>query len=121
MGYAGPGQCSGLSLRAIAVHSACSSLRLCGVLGLLAPCFRQLKFLQFRLGSLHASVALLALVVCTGLVAPRLEFSPVMRRRVEILEIIAIGLVFPLACWIIRCASAGIEHTTTRRPAVCAK
>lgn len=47
-------------------------------------------------------VALLALVVCTGLVAPRLEFSPVMRRRVEILEIIAIGLVFPLACWIIR-------------------
>ena len=47
-------------------------------------------------------IALLVLVVCTGLVAPRLEFSPVMRRRVEILELIAIGLVFPLACWIIR-------------------
>lgn len=49
-----------------------------------------------------ALVALMALVVATGLVAPRLEFSPVARRRVEILEYIAIGLVFPLACWIIR-------------------
>lgn len=47
-------------------------------------------------------VALTLLVVATGLVAPRVEFSPVMRRRVEILEYIAIGTVFPLACWIIR-------------------
>ena len=47
-------------------------------------------------------VTLLVLVVCTGLIAPRLEFSPVMRRRVELLEYLAIGLVFPLACWIIR-------------------
>jgi type VII secretion integral membrane protein EccD len=47
-------------------------------------------------------VALGVLVVCTGLVAPRLEFSPVMRRRVELLEYLAIALVFPLACWIIR-------------------
>ena len=48
-----------------------------------------------------ALVALTALLVVCGLVAPRLEFSPVLRRRVEILEYVAIGLVFPLACWII--------------------
>ncbi len=48
-----------------------------------------------------AGVGLLVLVIATGLVAPRLEFSPVMRRRVELLEYLAIGLVFPLACWII--------------------
>jgi type VII secretion integral membrane protein EccD len=49
-----------------------------------------------------ALVALTALLVGCGLVAPRLEFSPVMRRWVEILEYAAIGLVFPLACSIIR-------------------
>jgi hypothetical protein len=49
-----------------------------------------------------ALVVLTALLVACGLVAPRREFSPVMRRRVEILEYLAIGLVFPLACWIIR-------------------
>jgi type VII secretion integral membrane protein EccD len=48
-----------------------------------------------------ALVALTVLLVVCGLVAPRLEFSPVLRRRVEILEYVAIGLVFPLACWII--------------------
>jgi type VII secretion integral membrane protein EccD len=47
-------------------------------------------------------VALMVLLVATGLVAPRMEFSPVVRRRVEILEYLAISLVFPLACWIIR-------------------
>jgi ESX secretion system protein EccD len=40
------------------------------------------------------------LILC-GIVAPALEFSPVMRRRVEIVEFLAIGLVFPLACWIV--------------------
>ena len=45
---------------------------------------------------------LIVLVVLTGLVAPRREFSPVLRRRVEILEYVAIALVFPLACWILR-------------------
>jgi type VII secretion integral membrane protein EccD len=47
-------------------------------------------------------IALLGLVVACGLVAPRLEFSPVMRRRVEILEYIAIASLFPLCFWIIR-------------------
>lgn len=45
---------------------------------------------------------LMALVVACGVIAPRLEFSPVMRRQVEILEYVAIALVFPLCCWIIR-------------------
>lgn len=47
-------------------------------------------------------VLLMALVVACGVIAPRLEFSPVMRRQVEILEYLAIALVFPLCCWIIR-------------------
>jgi type VII secretion integral membrane protein EccD len=46
--------------------------------------------------------ALTALSVVCGLVAPGLEFSPVMRRRVEILEYVAIAMIFPLACSIIR-------------------
>jgi type VII secretion integral membrane protein EccD len=49
-----------------------------------------------------ALVALTALLVVCGLVAPGLEFSPVTRRRVEILEYVAIATVFPLACSIIR-------------------
>lgn len=48
-----------------------------------------------------ALVALTGLVVSCGLVAPLREFSPVMRRRVEVLELFAIALVVPLACWII--------------------
>jgi type VII secretion integral membrane protein EccD len=47
-------------------------------------------------------VVLTVLLVLCGLVAPRLEFSPVMRRRAEILEYIAIALIFPLACSIVR-------------------
>lgn len=49
-----------------------------------------------------ALVALTALLAVVGLVAPRLEFSPVMRRWVEVLENLAIALVFPLAFSIIR-------------------
>ena len=54
---------------------------------------------------LYATLALallMVLIATCGVVAPRLEFSPVMRRQVEILEYIAIALVFPLCCWIIR-------------------
>jgi type VII secretion integral membrane protein EccD len=46
-------------------------------------------------------IALTAVLILCGLVAPVLEFSPVMRRRVEIVEYVAVALVFPLACWII--------------------
>ncbi len=54
---------------------------------------------------LRATVMLIALmlfVVACGLVAPRLEFSPVMRRRVEVLEYIAVASLFPLCFWIVR-------------------
>ncbi|OBJ19709.1 type VII secretion integral membrane protein EccD [Mycobacterium sp. 1245801.1] len=47
-------------------------------------------------------VVLTALLVVCGLIAPGREFSPVMRRRVEVFEYIAIGLIFPLVCWIVR-------------------
>lgn len=50
--------------------------------------------------ALALCVLTVLLVVC-GLVAPMLEFSPIMRRWVEIIEYFAIALVFPLACWII--------------------
>jgi type VII secretion integral membrane protein EccD len=55
----------------------------------------------WQVNAAAALVALTALSVICGLVGPRLEFSPVMRRRVEILEYVAIGTVFPLACWIV--------------------
>jgi type VII secretion integral membrane protein EccD len=57
---------------------------------------------SLRLESALALVALTALVVLCGLVAPRREFSPVQRRLVEYLELLAIGLVFPLCFWIVR-------------------
>ncbi|WP_310768820.1 type VII secretion integral membrane protein EccD [Mycobacterium sp. Z3061] len=47
-------------------------------------------------------VVLMVLMVACGVIAPRLEFSPVMRRQVEILEYLAIVLVFPLCFWIVR-------------------
>jgi type VII secretion integral membrane protein EccD len=49
-----------------------------------------------------ALVGLTALIVASGLVAPRREFSPVAKRQVEILEYAAITLLFPLCFWIIR-------------------
>jgi type VII secretion integral membrane protein EccD len=48
-----------------------------------------------------ALAALTALIIAVGLVAPRLEFSPVARRWVEIGEYLSIAMVFPLACWIL--------------------
>lgn len=47
-------------------------------------------------------LALMVLILTCGLVAPLREFSPVMRRQVEILEYIAVGSLFPLCFWIIR-------------------
>ncbi|OBJ52939.1 type VII secretion integral membrane protein EccD [Mycobacterium sp. 1423905.2] len=49
-----------------------------------------------------ALVVLMVLAVACGVVATRMEFSPVMRRQVEILEYLAIVMVFPLCCWIVR-------------------
>lgn len=47
-------------------------------------------------------LVLMVLILTCGLVAPLREFSPVMRRQVEILEYIAVGSLFPLCFWIIR-------------------
>lgn len=57
---------------------------------------------SWQINAAAVLVALMGLLVMCGFVAPRREFSPVMRRRVEILEYFAIALVIPLACWIIR-------------------
>jgi type VII secretion integral membrane protein EccD len=46
-----------------------------------------------------AALTLAALALLCGIIAPRLDFSPVMRRWVEILEYVAIGLIFPLCFW----------------------
>ena len=57
---------------------------------------------DWQIRAMVTLIALTILIVACGLVAPRREFSPVMRRWVEILEYIAIGLMFPLCFWIIR-------------------
>jgi type VII secretion integral membrane protein EccD len=56
----------------------------------------------WQLNAALALVVLMALIIACGLIAPRLEFSPVMKRQVEILEFLAIAMVFPLCFWIIR-------------------
>jgi len=57
---------------------------------------------DWQIRAMVTLVALTILIAACGLVAPRREFSPVMRRWVEILEYISIGLLFPLCFWIIR-------------------
>lgn len=56
---------------------------------------------DWQIQSGFAAVALAALSVLCGIVAPRLEFSPVMRRWVELAEYLAIALVVPLCFWIV--------------------
>ncbi|WP_319446529.1 MULTISPECIES: type VII secretion integral membrane protein EccD [unclassified Mycobacterium] len=57
---------------------------------------------DWQVRSVVALIALMALVVACGLVAPRRDFSPVMRRRVELLEYVAVASLFPLCFWIVR-------------------
>lgn len=56
----------------------------------------------WRFNSALALVVLMALIWACGLIAPRMEFSPVLKRKVEIGEYVAIALLFPLCFWIIR-------------------
>jgi type VII secretion integral membrane protein EccD len=56
----------------------------------------------WRVNAAIALVALTVLMVVCGLVAPQVDFSPVLRRWVEMMEYLAIGMIFPLACSIIR-------------------
>jgi type VII secretion integral membrane protein EccD len=93
-----------LCLRGRSHHDLVQSAVLIGG-GLLAVLIAIVKTATFvaawQVNTAVVLVALTALLVVCGLVAPNLEFSPVMRRRVEILEYVAIGTVFPLACWIV--------------------
>lgn len=57
---------------------------------------------DWELNALLGLVVVSLLSVACGVVAPLLEFSPVMRRCVELLEYLAIALVFPLCFWILR-------------------
>jgi type VII secretion integral membrane protein EccD len=57
---------------------------------------------DWRLDAALALTVSIGLIVACGLIAPQLEFSPVMKRQAEILEYFAIALLFPLCFWIIR-------------------
>jgi ESX secretion system protein EccD len=57
---------------------------------------------DWRLNAALALAAMMALIVGCGLIAPRVTFSPVMQRQAEILEFMAISMLFPLCFWIIR-------------------
>jgi len=56
---------------------------------------------EWRIQAALALIVVTTLVVACGLVAPRIEFSPVMRHLAELGEYLAIGLIVPLACWIV--------------------
>ncbi len=55
---------------------------------------------NWQVNAALALLGVMALIVACGLVAPHLKFSPVMKRQVEILEYLAIALLFPLCLWI---------------------
>ena len=57
---------------------------------------------DWRVNAALALAAMMTLMVACGLIAPRVNFSPVMQRQAEILEYIAIAMLFPLCFWIIR-------------------
>jgi type VII secretion integral membrane protein EccD len=56
---------------------------------------------EWRVQAALALIVVTMLVVACGLVAPRIEFSPVMRRIAELGEYLAICVIVPLACWIV--------------------
>ena len=56
---------------------------------------------EYRVQAAMALIVVTTIVVACGLVAPRIEFSPVMRRLAELGEYLAVGVIVPLACWII--------------------
>ena len=56
---------------------------------------------EYRVQAAMALIVVTTIVVACGLVAPRIEFSPVMRRLAELGEYLAVGVIVPLACWIV--------------------
>lgn len=94
-----------LSLRGRSHYDLVQSATLIG--GGLMSAFALIVKTAAHLDGWHANAALalvvvMVLIVACGLIAPRLQFSPVMKRQVEILEYVAIALLFPLCFWIIR-------------------
>jgi ESX secretion system protein EccD len=93
-----------LSLRGRSHHDLVQAATLIGG-GLLAALLVITKVAVFlpewRVLAAMALIVVTTLVGACGLVAPRIEFSPVMRRLAELGEYLAIGLIVPLACWII--------------------
>ncbi|ANW66324.1 type VII secretion integral membrane protein EccD [Mycobacterium sp. djl-10] len=73
-----------------------------GLLTALAAITEVVAFLpDFRVWAGLALISVSTLAVACGLLAPRVEFSPVMRRLAELGEYLAVSLIVPLACWII--------------------
>ncbi|MGH3584287.1 MAG: type VII secretion integral membrane protein EccD, partial [Mycobacterium sp.] len=56
---------------------------------------------EWRVMAALALIAVTTVAAACGLVAPKVEFSPVMRRMAELGEFLAVGVVVPLACWIV--------------------
>jgi len=93
-----------LCLRGRSHHGLIQSATLigCGLAVPLAVIAKTATFVtSWQVNAALTLIALTVVVVLCGIVAPGLEFSPTIRRRVEIAEYIAVGLVFPLACWIL--------------------
>lgn len=94
-----------LCLRGRGHHDLVQSAALIGggLLTVTAVIVKTATFLDgWQLNAALSLMALTGLCVACGIAAPRVEFSPVMRRKVEIAEYIAIGLLFPLCFWITR-------------------
>ena len=56
---------------------------------------------EWRIQAALALIVVTTVVAACGLVAPRVEFSPVVRHLAELGEYLALGLIVPLACWIV--------------------
>jgi type VII secretion integral membrane protein EccD len=56
---------------------------------------------EWRVEAALTLIAVTAIATVCGVVAPRVEFSPVMRRISELGEYLAVGMIVPLACWIV--------------------
>ena len=94
-----------LCLRGRSHHDLVQSATLVGgglIIALMAIVKNGLYVRDGQVAATAAMIVFITLVVLCGIVAPRLVFSPVMRRQVEILEYVAIAMVFPLCFWIVR-------------------
>jgi ESX secretion system protein EccD len=93
-----------LCLRGRSHHDLVQSAMLiaCGMAIPLAVIVKTASFVDgWQVNAATALIAVTVLVILCGVVAPNVEFSPLMRRRVELGEYVVIAVVFPLACWII--------------------